>query len=33
VIVPRGLPSSNETPLEIVIGGQPIQTGATIAVR
>ena len=33
VIVPRNLPADNETPLEIEIGGQPIQPGATIAVR
>ncbi len=33
VIVPRDLPADNETPLEISIGGQPIQEGVTIAVR
>lgn len=33
VIVPRDLPADNETPLEIIIGDEPIQQGATIAVR
>ncbi|MBI1353997.1 MAG: hypothetical protein GC160_06600 [Acidobacteria bacterium] len=32
-LVPRGLPASSQTPLEISIGGRSIQPGITIAVR